>query len=312
MRKTISSLLIILLGTCGFALGADPPSVVVSIKPIHALVTGVMQGVAEPKLLVKGGSSPHNYSLRPSEARVLAKSDLVIWIGPQLESFLEKPLETLGKNAQKLELLKVVEGPLLEIREGGTWEGGNHAHEGKHHDHENAEHPDEVNPHIWLSPLLAKQIVSTTARVLSELDPTHQQRYAENSSRMRERLNKLHNELMNRLAPVSRIPYIVFHDAYHYFENTYGLNAVGSITVDAERAPGAKRIADIRAKIKTLQARCVFSEPQFESRLVQTVIEGTGARTGVLDPLGVELATGEDSYFFLLNNLADSLITGVR
>jgi len=319
MRKTILSLLIILLGTCGFALGADPPSVVVSIKPIHALVTGVMQGVAEPELLIKGGSSPHNYSLRPSEARVLAKSDLVIWIGPQLESFLEKPLATLGKNAQKLELLKAVEGPLLEIREGGTWEGDHHEHEAKHHDHEaehhdheNDEHPDEVNPHIWLSPLLAQQIVSTTARVLSELDPTHQQRYAENSYRMRERLNKLHNELINRLAPVKTIPYIVFHDAYHYFENSYGLNAVGSISVNAERAPGARRIAEIRAKIKTLQARCVFSEPQFESRLVQTVIEGTGARTGVLDPLGAELAAGEDSYFILLHNLADNLITGVR
>ena len=319
MRKTILSLLIILLGTCGFALGADPPSVVVSIKPIHALVTGVMQGVAEPELLIKGGSSPHNYSMRPSAARVLAKSDLVIWIGPQLESFLEKPLATLGKNAQKLELLKAVEGPLLEIREGGTWEGDHHEHEAKHHDHEaehhdheNDEHPDEVNPHIWLSPLLAQQIVSTTARVLSELDPTHQQRYAENSYRMRERLNKLHNELINRLAPVKTIPYIVFHDAYHYFENSYGLNAVGSISVNAERAPGARRIAEIRAKIKTLQARCVFSEPQFESRLVQTVIEGTGARTGVLDPLGAELAAGEDSYFILLHNLADNLITGVR
>ena len=319
MRKTIILLLIILLGTGGFALGADPPSVVVSIKPIHALVTGVMQGVSEPKLLVKGGSSPHNYSLRPSAARVLAKADLVVWIGPQLESFLEKSLETLGKNAQKLELLQVVEGPLLEIREGGAWESGHHAHEAKHHDHEaglhdheNGGHPDEVNPHIWLSPLLAKQIVSSTARVLSELDPTHQQRYTENSSRMRQRLNRLHNELINRLAPVNTIPYIVFHDAYHYFEHTYGLNAVGSITVDAERAPGAKRIADIRAKIKALQARCVFSEPQFESRLVQTVIEGTGARTGVLDPLGVDLAEGEDSYFILLHNLADNLITGVR
>jgi zinc transport system substrate-binding protein len=312
MKKTIISLFIILHSTGGFVLAAEPPSVVVSIKPIHALVSGVMQGVAEPKLLVKGGGSPHNYALRPSEARNLANADLVVWIGPQLESFLEKPLETLGKKAKKLELLKVVEGPLLELREGGAWERDSHEHEVKHHDHGNHEDPDEVNPHIWLSPLLAKQIVSSTAQVLSELDPAHQQRYAENSSRLQERLDALHKELKDRLTPVNTVPYIVFHDAYHYFESTYGLNAVGSITVDAERRPGARRITEIRAKIKALKARCVFSEPQFESRLVQTVIEGTGARTGVLDPLGIELSEGENSYFILLENLADNLVSGVR
>ena len=319
MRKIIITILIILFCTVGFVQGAEPLSVVVSIKPIHALVAGVMQGVAEPKLLVKGAGSPHNYSLRPSEARALANADLVIWIGPQLESFLEKPLDALGKNAKQLTLLEIVEGPLLKLREGGAWEGHQHEHEADHHEHEadqheheNDLHTYEVNPHLWLSPLLAKQIVSSTARMLSELDPTHQQQYAENSARVQARLDKLHIELKNRLDSVKTVPYVVFHDAYHYFENEYGLNAVGSITVDAERTPGAKRIAEIRAKIKALQARCVFSEPQFESRLVQTVIEGTGARAAVLDPLGANLSPGEDSYFMLLNNLADNLISGIR
>ena len=312
MRKTIFTILIILICSRGISLGAEKPSVVVSIKPLHALVAGVMQGVAEPKLLVKGAGSPHNYSLRPSQARALSNADLVVWIGPQLESFLEKPLDALGKKAQKLKLLEAVEGPLLEMREGGAWEGHRHEHEAEHHEHDNDVHIDEVNPHIWLSPLLAKQIVSSTARMLSELDPHHQQRYAENSTRLQARLDELHIELKNRLHAVKTIPYIVFHDAYHYFENEYGLNAVGSITVDAERAPGAKRIAGIRAKIKALQARCVFSEPQFESRLVQTIIEGTGARSAVLDPLGANLPPGENSYFILLNNLADELIAGVR
>jgi zinc transport system substrate-binding protein len=148
--------------------------------------------------------------------------------------------------------------------------------------------------------------------MLGDLDPAHQQRYAENSKKLQARLDKLDTELKTRLAPVRTTPYVVFHDAYHYFESAYGLNAVGSITIDPERAPGAKRIAEIREKIKDLQARCVFSEPQFESRLVQTVIEGTGARTGVLDPLGADLDPGENSYFVLLENLADNLISGVR
>jgi zinc transport system substrate-binding protein len=319
MRKIFISILIILVFTSGFALGAEHPSVVVSIKPVYALVEGVMQGVAEPKLLIKGGSTPHNYSLRPSEARALAKADLVVWVGPQLESFLEKPLNSLGKNAKYLTLMEAIEGPLLKLREGGAWEGHyhddeaeDHEHEAEHHGHDKDEHADEVNPHIWLSPLLAKQIVSSTARVLSELDPAHQQRYLENASRIQVRLDKLHKKLKARLTPVKTVPYIVFHDAYHYFESTYGLNAVGSITVNPERAPGAKRISEIRSKIKDLQARCVFSEPQFESRLVQTVIEGTGARTGVLDPLGTGLTPEENSYFVLMNNLADNLISGVR
>lgn len=323
MRKIIISVLITIACTGGYALGAEKPSVVVSIKPIHALVAGVMQGVAEPKLLVQGGASPHNYSLRPSDARAIAKADMVVWVSPRLESFLEKPLQNLAKNAKHLTLVEVIEGPLLEIREGGAWEGHHHEHEAVHHEHEaehhdhndkehDNEHADEVNPHIWLSPVLAKQIVSSTARVLSELDPAHQQLYAENSSKLQARLDKLDSELKARLAPIKTVPYVVFHDAYHYFENTYGLNAVGSITIDPERAPGAKRITEIRAKIKDLQARCVFSEPQFESRLAQTVIEDTGARTGILDPLGADLAPEENSYFVLLNNLADNLISGVR
>ncbi len=312
MIKTVVLLLTILFCTGGHIFGAEPPSVVVSIKPVHALVAGVMHGVAEPTLLIKGGRSPHNYSLRPSEARALSEADLLVWIGPQMETFLEKPLETLGKNVQKLELLSAIEGPLLALREGGAWEKDGHDHEATHHGHDHGEHYDKVNPHIWLSPLLAKQIVANTTQTLSELDPTNQQRYAENSSRLQDRLDKLHAELKIKLAPVSTAPYIVFHDAYHYFENTYGLNAVGSITIDAERMPGARRITEIRAKIKALQARCVFSEPQFQSRLVQTVIEDTGARTGILDPLGVDLDRGENSYFILLNNLADNLIKGVR
>jgi zinc transport system substrate-binding protein len=278
-----------------------------------------MQGVAEPKLLITGGSTPHNYSLRPSEARALARAELVVWVGPQLESFLEKPLESLAKNARHLTLLEAIEGPLLELREGGAWEGHHDEHDAEDHDHEAdhhevnaAEYGYEVNPHVWLNPLLAKQIVSKVARVLSELDPAHQQHYAENSSRLEARLDTLHKELKTRLTPVKAAPYVVFHDAYHYFESAYGLNAVGSITVDPERSPGAKRVSEIRSKIKALQARCVFSEPQFESRLVQTVIEGTGARTGVLDPLGTDLAPEENSYFVLMNDLADNLISGVR
>lgn len=301
---------------------ATVPNVVASIKPIHALVAGVMQGVAEPRLLVKGGS-PHGYVLRPSEARALANADLVVWVGHELEGFLEKPLATLGKQARQLALLETLHDQLLPLREGGAWEEHAHEETTEHHHPQHAEvepaadHPDhpaagERNAHLWLSPRLAMQIVAQAADLLSEIDPAHRDRYQENARQLRERLASLDRRLADRLAPVKAVPYIVFHDAYQYFETAYGLNVVGSITLDPERQPGARRISEIRAKIKTLNARCVFSEPQFEPRLVATIIEGTGARSGVLDPLGAELPTGPDSYFQLLDQLADNLLVGLR
>lgn len=296
------------------------PKVVVSIKPIHSLVAGVMHGVAEPQLLVEGGGSPHGYVLRPSEARMLAHADLVIWVGHSLESFLEKPLATLAHRAQQLELVEALEDQLLPLREGGSWDAHEleyQEHAGEHEEHATEhegrhEHGElELNPHLWLSPLLAKQIVAQTATALSAIDPQRRVTYQQNAEQLQQRLDDLHRELAKKLAPVEGVPYVVFHDAYQYFENVYGLNAVGSITVDAERKPGVKRISEIRHKIKAMNARCVFSEPQFEPRMVATILEGTAVRRGVLDPLGADLPRGPDSYFQLLNNLADNLLAGL-
>jgi len=170
----------------------------------------------------------------------------------------------------------------------------------------------QLNPHLWLSPKLAKQVVEVTATVLSEIDPPHQGAYRKNAERLFERLKQLDERLRAELAPVSEVPYLVFHDAYQYFEAVYHLNAVGSVTIDAERKPGIKRLLEMRDKIRRLNARCVFSEPQFEPKLVATIIEGTGARTGVLDPLGAKLSPGPESYFQLLDALADNLVRGLR
>lgn len=302
-------LLLFLLFVWGFqpssARASESPQVVVSIKPIHALVSGVMDGVAEPQLLVKGGGSPHGYVLRPSEAKALAAADLIVWVGPQLESFLARPLATLGRHASQLQLISELEERLLPAREGGSWD--NHEADSHHHHDEH-----EYNPHVWLDPLLAQSIVEHTAAALIRLDPDRGSVYAANSERVRARLQDLHLQLQQTLAPVSQVPYVVFHDAYPYFEARYGLNAVGSISVDPERRPGVRRILEIREKLNALQARCVFSEPQFEPRLVATIIEGTGARTGILDPLGIDLEPGFDSYFQLLQRLADNLVAGLR
>jgi len=313
-KSTLILLLLILFAAPGISTSAEAPKVVVSLKPLHSLVAGVMAGVGEPLLLIQGGGSPHGYTLRPSEARMLSEAQLVVWVGPRLESFLEKSLSTLAGKARQLELSRELEAEMLPVREGGFWEthasdeghGPGDAGEPAHHLH------GERNQHLWLDPLLAKQIVARTAAVLTDIDPVHAGQYRHNAARVQTRLDTLHAGLKTRLAPVRTIPYIVFHDAYPYFEAAYGLNAVGSVTLTVDRKPGARRIEKIRKKIRELNARCVFSEPQFEPRLVATVIEGTGARTGILDPLGAALPSGEECYFQLMNDLADNLLAGLQ
>ncbi|MCK5914331.1 MAG: zinc ABC transporter substrate-binding protein [Desulfuromusa sp.] len=305
-------LLLFFLFSPAWAGDSSIPKVVVSIKPIHSLVAGVMQGVTEPLLLVKKGS-PHGYVLRPSEARALANAQLIVWVGHELESFLEKPLSTLGHKAQQLKLSEQMNESLLTKRQGGIWEKAEHQHHGEEKEKEEKLFPqNNADLHLWLDPLLAKQIVSLSGKALSEIDPAHSSRYQENTAALIERLERLDLSLKKQLEPVKETPYIVFHAAYQYFESAYNLNAVGSITIDPERRPGAKRLLEIRQKIKQLNARCVFSEPQFESRLVGTIIEGTGAKTGILDPLGADISAGPEAYFQLMTRLANDLSAGLK
>ncbi|KAA0582240.1 zinc ABC transporter substrate-binding protein ZnuA [Azospirillum sp. B21] len=292
---------------------AEVPKVVVSIKPIHSLVASVMHGVGEPALLVRGGASPHSYTMKPSDAKALSAADLVVWVGPELESFLEKPLKANAPKATLLTLMDLKGLSLLETREGGAWEAHDHGHKGGHdhkHDHkghDHAEEHEELNSHIWLDPANARAIVKAAAEALAAKDPADAEAYRTNADRTLQQLDALDAELKAALAPVKDKPFVVFHDAYQYFEARYDLSAVGSITVSPDRRPSAKRLSAIRAKIGGLGAACVFAEPQFEPALVQTVVEGTKAKTGVLDPEGTELPEGEALYPTLLRNLAASL-----
>lgn len=308
------------LGAAGSAAQAagQAPAVVVSLKPVHSLVAGVMAGVGEPRLLIAGSASPHTYSLRPSDARALSEAELVFWIGPGMETFLEKPLESLAGNAEVVTLAEVAGVTLLRSRAGGAWEahddGGHgeadaaHADEDHGADHETLAHRyGAYNLHIWLDPDNATAIVQAAVAALSEADPGRAADYTRNGEAVIGRLAALDRELRAELAPVAQAPFVVFHDAYAYFERHYALNAVGSITISPERAPGVQRLAEIRAKIRALGAVCVFSEPQFAPRVVGTVAEGTSARQGALDPLGVDQPAGPDAYFALMRELAGSL-----
>ena len=277
---------------------AAQPVVVASIKPVHALVAGVMQGVGEPLLLVPGGASPHEHSLKPSDARTLSAAQVVFWIGPELESFLVKPLAN-APTARSMALLDAPGVTILPLRAGGAWE----AHD---HDHDPAPTASR-DVHLWLDPVNAAAMVRQMVAVLGAADPARQAEYARNGAALIERLDRLNQQLASALAPVREQPYLVFHDAYQYFERRYGLNAVGSVVLKPEQRPGAKRVADIQARVRERKVRCVFSEPQFQPALVETIIAGSAARRGVLDPLGADLPAGPDAYFQLLQGLADAL-----
>jgi zinc transport system substrate-binding protein len=306
------------------------PLVITSIKPVHSLVAAVMDGVGQPELLIKGAASPHGYQLKPSQAADLQKADVVFWVGHELESFLEKPLETIATGAQSVSLIDASGVEKLEPREGGAFEHHDHHHEGEGeeaheghageqhaeaghdgHDHEaGAEHAhdhEKIDPHVWLDPQNAKAFVTQIVSVLSAADPANAETYAENGEVENAKLDQLIAEVNTTLEPVHGRSFIVFHDAYHYFENRFGMEAAGSITINPELSPGAERLSEIQNKLKSLDAACVFSEPQFEPKVVSVAIEGSNARSGVLDPIGADLEDGPELYFELVRNLATSM-----
>ena len=319
-------------------------NVVASVKPLHSLVSAVMEGISEPDLIVKGAASPHTYALKPSQAKQIEKADLVFWMGHSLEAFLEKPLEAIASKAIVVELMESQELIKLAMREGGGFDEHDHDEHGKDDDHDDHdEHGDgekgfwsnlfglgeddhhddddhgedghkdhsdhghgEFDVHVWLDPENAKVMVNEIMEALKKIDPVNAEKYEANAKKVVVRLNLLVSEVTNKLLSSKGKGFIVFHDAYQYFEERFGIAAVGSITVSPEVVPGVKRIKELKSKIKELDALCVFSEPQFKPKLVSTVIEGTEARTGELDPLGASIQDGPELYFILIRNMANS------
>jgi zinc transport system substrate-binding protein len=288
------------------------PRVAVSIKPLHALVAAVMAGVGTPELILRGAGSPHAYNLKPSEARLLEDAGVIVWVGGPLETFLEKPVAALGARAQVVTALRAPGMRLLPAREGGAWDGEAGHGDTEHGAAAQSRREDELDAHLWLDPANAKAIGRAAAETLARVDPANRESYAANAAALAARIDALDAELAALLAPVRGVPYVVFHDAYQYFERRYGLRAVGSITASPERTPGARRVQEVREKIRRLGARCVFGEPQFPPALLATLTEGTGARTGALDPLGAELAAGPEAWFTLMRALAASLAGCLR
>lgn len=298
----------------GKAAAADL-NVTATIKPVHALVAEVMQGVGTPKLLVTGASSPHTYALKPSDAKALYASDVVFRVSEVVEPFTAKIVKTLPEHVRVVTLADAPGIEPLDRRTGDTFEA--HAHDdhdrerGDDHHDEAEDHDHEAHGardgHVWLDPANAKRMVAEIARVLSEVSPENAPRFAENAARASAEIEALEARTAHELEPLRGKPFVVFHDAYQYFERRFGLAAVGSITVSPEVQPSAKRLTEIRRKIAALDARCVFAEPRFQPNLVNAVIEGTNAHAGTLDPEGTLIEPGPAAYTTLIKNLADGL-----
>lgn len=269
------------------------PHVVATIKPVHSLVAAVMQGVGEPDLLIGGALSIHDYALKPSDARKIERAAAIFEIGPDMESYLTAPLAALGAHGETIVLESVPGVHLLAARRGGLWEG--------------APKEGPMDPHVWLDPQNAIAMTRAIAATLIRIDPAHADAYRANAARESAALAALDKELTAKLAPLRGRPYIVFHDAYHYFEARYGLTPSGAVTVAPDRPVGPQRVAVLRRAITGGHVICIFREPEFPPKLIETLSEGTRVKTGILDEVGADLAPGPGLYPQLMRMLGQSL-----
>ncbi len=312
--------------------------VVTSIKPIHSLASYLMDGVNKPDLIVDGYSSPHGFALKPSHAKMLQEADLIFWVGEGLENFLIKPLNSIAKKAEKIELMEIKGLKKLKFREKNIFDGHDdhgheeeghdehkheedeHKHEEDEHKHEEDEHKHEeeghdehgheghahgeYDPHIWLDPINAKIILTEMAEHLIENDEKNSSVYKSNLGKALKDIDKLIKDVKNELN--KDISFIVFHDAYQYFENRFKVTVLGAFTVNTDVMPGAEQLSEIREIIEHDKVSCIFSEPQFNPDIINAVAKDMNIKTGVLDPLGATLDPGKGLYFKLIKNMSKS------
>ena len=327
------SIIISILSLFTFFLPANADiKVVASIKPIHSLASYLMNGVAKPDLIVDGYASPHGFAMKPSHAKMLQNADLIFWVGEDLESFLEKPLSSIAKKAEKIELMETKGLQVLKFRERNIFDEhdhDDHGHDDDHgkkeddHDHDHDDHGKkeddhddhghddhdghahgEFDPHIWLDPINAKAMLNEMAEHLIENDSKNEAKYKSNLAKALQEIDKLTIDVMTDLS--SSVSSIVFHDAYQYFEERFNVKVLGAFTVNTDVMPGAEQLAEIREIIEHDKVACVFSEPQFNPDIINAVAKDMKIKTGVLDPLGATLDPGKDLYFNLIRNMSAS------
>ena len=320
----------------GFSAKAEV-NVVTTIKPLHSLVSSVMKGVGEPSLIIEGTNNPHTFVFKPSHAKMIEEADIIFWIGEDLEAFMEKPLDSLAEKAQvisfmelsSIEKLKFREKNIFDDHDGhedeheGHEDEDDHGHKDDDHDDDHDGHEDEheghdddhndahahahgeFDAHIWLDPVNAKKMVLEIAHELSDLDPNNKVKYENNANATIKSLDELVDS--NKKILSKDISYVVFHDAYQYFEKRFGVIPAGALTLNPDVLPGAKQIADIQDVINDKGIKCIFSEPQYNPKIIETIGNDMKISTGVMDPLGAYIDAGPSMYSDLINGIANSI-----
>lgn len=323
MSRNLAPLSLMALLIAGTAM-AEVPRVAVDIAPVHSLVARVMEGLGTPKLIVQPGASPHEYSLRPSEAAALQNAEIVFWVGEDLTPWMAGAITTLAVDADVTTLLEVEGTTLLDVREDALFEAHDHenhadteGHDHDHgtqakaethdHDHDHDHAHDAHDPHAWLSPDNAAIWLDMIAANLSAANPDNAGTYFGNAEAAKAELASLSAEIEAILDPLRGATFVAFHDAYQYFEAAFDFPAAGAISLSDATDPSPARIAEIQARVAAEGIRCVLSEPQFNRGIVATAMEGSEAKTAVADPLGSDLAPGPDLYPRLMRNLAATI-----
>ncbi len=309
--------------------------VVTTIKPLHSLISNVMDGVGEPSLIIEGSTSPHSFVLKPSHAKMIEQADIIFWIGEDIETFMEKPLESIAKNAKKISFMELTSIEKLKFREENIFDHDDHDdhghgedkdhddhghgekkdhndhghgedkdHDDHGHDHE-GHHHGEFDGHIWLDPANAKEILHEIANELADLDPDNASKYESNADQAIKSIDKMIKDIDTNINKDAK--FIVFHDAYQYFETRFGVMTAGALTLNTDVLPGAKQISEIQEVITERDIKCIFSEPQFNPKIIETIAQDTGIKTGVLDPLGSIFDANKMQYFKLINDLGNKL-----
>ncbi|MFQ1653499.1 zinc ABC transporter substrate-binding protein ZnuA [Aeromonas veronii] len=284
--------------------------VLTTIKPLGFIAAAITDGVSEPKVLLPTGASPHDFSLRPSDIRSINSADLVVWVGPELEGFMAKPL---ANHPHALTLTQVEGMPLFNYAtqdSHGSHDHDDHDHAAREHgDHDEGHeghHHEGVDPHIWLGPTQAKVIAKAIASELGKLDPANQARYDANLAAFDTKVDARDKVIAGQMKAVNEKGYFVFHEAYGYWERHYGMSSKGHFTVSPERRPGAKTLVDIRKALEEKQASCIYAEPQFSPAVIESVARNTGAKVLLLDEVGEQVPLGPDGYPQFMQQLADA------
>lgn len=294
-----------MLLTSKFA-AASAPNVLTTIKPLQLISQAITDGVTESDVLLPPGASPHSHSLRPSDARKLHSADVIFWIGPDMESFLTRTLPS----DKDVKAVAMMDSDFVSLRKnnGGDCNdhhdhSHDHQHEHDHHDHD----PGEFDPHVWLSTDNGRAMAKVMTETLSQLDREHAEHYNANLQNFLKTLDDADARNKKKLAGLEETPFFVFHDAYGYLQDQYGLHIGGHFTLNPEQQPGARHLTNLRDTLKATGKTCIFREPQFQPAYIDRITEGLNVKIGVLDPLGEDIEPGPDGFARFINTLVDNI-----